>query len=109
MTFKHIENSIRLTHFPSRCGLKPHLRRALGHNFPILRPSYLRCQSQKFQISLLAMSLLCMAVLIDTWASETVADDEISVLAVGDITISSRMTPLIERRVPVYFLREPPP
>ena len=102
MTFKHIENSIRLTHFPGRCGpgrcgLKPHLPRAIGHNFPILRLSCLRGRSRKFHISLLVMSLLCLGVLRDTWASETVADAEISVLAVGDITISSRMTPLIER------------
>ena len=61
----------------------------------------LRCQNQKFQICLLIVSLLCIihanGLLTDTFASETVADDEISVLAVGDITVSSRMTPLIEK------------
>ncbi|RKU08166.1 hypothetical protein C6503_23580 [Candidatus Poribacteria bacterium] len=71
MTFKHIENSI----------------------------NNLRCQ--KFQVCLLIISLLWMlhtnGFLSDTLASETVSDDEISVLAVGDITISSRMTPLIEK------------
>ena len=70
MIFRHIENSINT----------------------------LRCQ--KFQMCLLSISLLWMlhanAVLTDTLASETASDDEISVLAVGDITISSRMTPLIE-------------
>ena len=50
-------------------------------------------------VYLLIISLLCMnASLTDTLASETTADDEISVLAVGDITISSRMTPLIEKK-----------
>ena len=52
-------------------------------------------------ICLLIIALLCMihanALLTDTLAHETTTDDEISVLAVGDITISSRMTPLIER------------
>ena len=71
---------------------------------------------QKFQVCLLIISIFSMlhanGVLTDTLAvarhhddgdrvttaaSETVADDEISVLAVGDITISSRMTPLIEK------------
>ena len=60
----------------------------------------LRCQ--KFQMWLLIISLLCVlhanGLLTDTLASETVADAEISVLAVGDITVSSRMTPLIERK-----------
>ena len=46
----------------------------------------------RVQVYLLFISLLCMIQL----ASETVTADEISVLAVGDITISSRMTPLIE-------------
>ena len=72
MTFKHIENAIdNLRH-------------------------------QKFQTCLLLISLLCLihpnGLLTDTSASETVSDDEISVLAVGDITISSRMTPLIEKK-----------
>ena len=61
----------------------------------------LQCQNQKFQLCLLIMSLLCIihanGLLTDSFASETVSDDEISVLAVGDITVSSRMTPLIER------------
>ena len=69
----------------------------------------LRCQNQKFQICLLIMSLLCMihanGMLTDTFADETVSDDEISVLAVGDITISSRMTPLIERSGAGAFFR----
>ena len=59
----------------------------------------LRCQ--KFQVCFLIINLLWMlhanGLLTDTLASETVSDDEISVLAVGDITISSRMTPLIEK------------
>lgn len=58
-------------------------------------------QCKKLQIRLLMMGLLCTifanGLLTDTLASETVAANEISVLAVGDITISSRMTPVIER------------
>ena len=53
------------------------------------------------QIRLLMMGLLCTVfantLLTDTLASETGTANEISVLAVGDITISSRMTPVIER------------
>ena len=59
-------------------------------------------RSQKFQVCLLIIGLFGMlhanGLLIDTFASETGSDDEISVLAVGDITVSSRMTPLIERK-----------
>ena len=46
---------------------------------------------QKLQVSLLVVSLLCLTTLGSV-------SDEISVLAVGDITVSSRMTPLIERK-----------
>ena len=54
------------------------------------------------QEHLLILGLLCL--LIFSSVAERVAvdaaatSDEISVLAVGDITVSSRMTPLIERR-----------
>ena len=50
---------------------------------------------------LLILVLLCIihanGGLTHALANETATDDEISVLAVGDITISSRMTPLIEK------------
>ena len=59
-------------------------------------------RTQKFQVCLLIIGLFGMlhanGLLTNTFASETGSDDEISVLAVGDITISSRMTPLIERK-----------
>ena len=55
----------------------------------------------KPQVYILMISLLWMlhtnGVLTNTLASGTGPDDEISVLAVGDITVSSRMTPLIEK------------
>ena len=35
----HLSTCIGLTHFPGRCGFKPHLPREMGHNFPILRKS----------------------------------------------------------------------
>ena len=57
-------------------------------------------QRQRFQFSLLICSLLCIIIfgasLMELPASDTVSVDEISVLAVGDITVSARMTPLIE-------------
>ena len=57
-------------------------------------------QRQGFQFSLLICSLLCIIIfgasLMELSASDTASVDEISVLAVGDITVSARMTPLIE-------------
>lgn len=57
-------------------------------------------QRQRFQCYLLIGSLLCLipfgTLLAELPASETTAVDEISVLAVGDITVSGHMTPLIE-------------
>ena len=83
MIFRHIENTFWSSLQVSKtCYIKDSLR------------------CQKFQACFLIINLLWMlhanASLADTLASETIADDEISVLAVGDITISSRMTPLIE-------------
>ena len=94
MTFKHIENA------------------SLQGSKTCYTKESPRCQ--KFQVSLLIISFLWMlctnGLLTDTLASEeTVADDEISVLAVGDITVSSRMTPLIERKGAGVFLKAPPP
>ena len=82
--FKHIENFFwRSLQVSKTCYTKDSLR------------------CQKFQVGILIVGLLYLlhadGLLTDTLASETVSDDEISVLAVGDITISSRMTPLIER------------
>lgn len=55
----------------------------------------------RLQLHLLISSLLCLMIfsgVADTVAvDEAATGDEISVLAVGDITVSSRMTPLIER------------
>ena len=71
MKFNHFENSIRI--------LQP-------RRFPV-----------RFLItSLLSMTLFGGLIAVFP-VRETVSADEISVLAVGDITISSRMTPLIER------------
>ena len=57
-------------------------------------------QHQKFRSYFLIHSLLCIVffgtLLVELSASETTSVDEISVLAVGDITVSARMTPLIE-------------
>ena len=57
-------------------------------------------QHQRFQCYLLIGSLLCLVLfstlLEELPASETTEVDEISVLAVGDITVSARLTPLIE-------------
>ena len=60
-------------------------------------------QYQKFQVHLLIISsLLCVTIFggvsKSAAANEAASSDEISVLAVGDITVSSRMTPLIERK-----------
>ncbi len=59
-------------------------------------------QCKKLQMCLLIMGLFYTvfsnSLLTDALANETVSANEISVLAVGDITISSRMTPLIERK-----------
>ena len=59
-------------------------------------------QYQKFRVCLLISSLLCMTVFGgisgSVGADEAASSGEISVLAVGDITVSSRMTPLIERK-----------
>ena len=56
----------------------------------------------KKQVPFLISSLLCIAIfsgILDKVATnEAVSSGEISVLAVGDITVSSRMTPLIERK-----------
>ena len=54
-------------------------------------------QGKKRTIRLLIMGLLC-TVFSNGLLSKTVSANEISVLAVGDITISSRMTPLIEKK-----------
>ncbi len=54
-------------------------------------------QGKKLQMCLLMMGLL-YTVFPNGLLSETGSGNEISVLAVGDITISSRMTPVIERR-----------
>lgn len=54
-------------------------------------------QGKKLPMCLLIMGLLC-TVFSNGLLSETVSANEISVLAVGDITISSRMTPLIEKK-----------
>lgn len=65
--------------------------------FKCLEKPIVKLQCKKFQIRLLIMGLLC-TVFSNGLLSETVSANEISVLAVGDITISSRMTPLIERK-----------
>ncbi len=62
----------------------------------------------KKQVLFLISSLLCIAIfsgILDKIAAKEAASlGEISVLAVGDITVSSRMTPLIEREgVGVFF------
>ena len=54
-------------------------------------------QGKRLPMCLLIMGLLSTAF-SNGLLSETVAANEISVLAVGDITISSRMTPLIEKK-----------
>ena len=57
-------------------------------------------QRQRFQFYFLICNLLCIVLLgtslVELPASETTSVGEISVLAVGDITVSARMTPLIE-------------
>lgn len=59
-------------------------------------------QYQKFQIRLLISSLLCLTIFggipEKVAANEASPSGEISVLVVGDITIGSRMTPLIENK-----------
>ena len=56
----------------------------------------------KKQVSFLISCLLCIAIssgiLDKIAANEAASPGEISVLVVGDITVSSRMTPLIERK-----------
>ena len=70
--------------------------------FKCLEKPIVNLQCKKFQMCLLIMGLFYTvfsnSLLIDALANETVSANEISVLAVGDITISSRMTPLIERK-----------
>ena len=57
---------------------------------------------RRLQVHLLIRSFLCLVIFSGVAdgvaADETSASDAISVLAVGDITVSSRMTPLIERK-----------
>jgi poly-gamma-glutamate synthesis protein (capsule biosynthesis protein) len=60
-------------------------------------------QHQKFQVRFLIGTLFLCIVSLGGVSQNVVANDaaasgEISVLAVGDITVSSRMTPLIERK-----------
>ena len=59
-------------------------------------------QHQQFHICFLIISLLYVTIFggITEWiaADESASSDEISILAVGDITIGSRMTPLIESK-----------
>ncbi|MCG9131347.1 CapA family protein [Candidatus Poribacteria bacterium] len=70
--------------------------------FKYLEKPIANLQCKKFQMCLLIMGLFYTvfsnSLLMDALANETVSVNEISVLAVGDITISSRMTPLIERK-----------
>ena len=95
MIFRYIENTFWRSLQAKTCHIKG---RSLQAKTCFTKNS-LRCQ--KFQLCLLIISLFGIlhanGALTDTFASETVSDDEISILAVGDITISSRMTPLIER------------
>ena len=55
---------------------------------------------RRFQVHLLMCALLCLSIFSEVTGRVAVAaaaaSDEISLLAVGDITVSSRMTPLIE-------------
>ena len=59
-------------------------------------------QHLKFRVGCLISSLWCIIVFggisESAAANEAASSDEISVLAVGDITVSSHMTPLIERK-----------
>ena len=70
--------------------------------FKCLEKPIANLQCKRFQMCLLIMGLFYTvfsnSLLMDALANETVSANEISVLAVGDITISSRMTPLIERK-----------
>ena len=70
--------------------------------FKRLEKPIVNLQCKQFQMCLLIMGLFYTvfsnSLLMDALANETVSANEISVLAVGDITISSRMTPLIERK-----------
>jgi poly-gamma-glutamate synthesis protein (capsule biosynthesis protein) len=70
--------------------------------FKCLEKPTANLQCKKLQMCLLIMGLFYTvfsnSLLMDALANETVSANEISVLAVGDITISSRMTPLIERK-----------
>lgn len=61
---------------------------------------------QKFQLHLLVISsLLCVTIFGGVSKSKADASNEISVLAVGDITVSSRMTPLIEKEGAGVFFK----
>ena len=63
-------------------------------------------QYQKCYLPLLVISsLLCVTIFGGVSKSKADASNEISVLAVGDITVSSRMTPLIERKGAGVFFK----